>query len=77
MTQENKTNPMHLAAFITAGPGRPGGWRYPASESGWLNVDYYQRIARTLEQGLFDMAFFADILAVPDRYQDSNDSQLR
>lgn len=68
---------LHLAAFITAGPGRPGGWRYPASESGWLDVGYYQNIARTLEHGLFDMAFFADILAVPDRYQGSNDSQLR
>ncbi|WP_297751361.1 LLM class flavin-dependent oxidoreductase [Hydrogenophaga sp.] len=34
-------------------------------------------MARTLEQGLFDMAFFADILAVPDRFQNSNDSQLR
>ncbi|RYY88956.1 MAG: LLM class flavin-dependent oxidoreductase [Comamonadaceae bacterium] len=71
------TPQLHLAAFITAGPGRPGGWRYPASENGWLDAAYYQKIARTLEQGLFDMAFFADILAVPDRYQGSNDSQLR
>jgi FMN-dependent oxidoreductase (nitrilotriacetate monooxygenase family) len=68
---------IRLAAFVTAGPGRPGGWRYPASESGWLNAEYYKHIARTLEHGLFDMAFFADILAVPDRYQGSNDSQLR
>jgi FMN-dependent oxidoreductase (nitrilotriacetate monooxygenase family) len=68
---------LHLAAFVTAGPGRPGGWRYPSSESGWLDGDYYRHIARTLEQGLFDMAFFADILAVPDRYQGSNDTQLR
>jgi len=68
---------MHLAAFVTAGPGRPGGWRYPSSQSGWLDAGYYQHIARTLEDGLFDMAFFADILAVPDRYQASTDSQLR
>jgi FMN-dependent oxidoreductase (nitrilotriacetate monooxygenase family) len=68
---------IRLAAFVTAGPGRPGGWRYPASESGWLDAEYYKDIARTLERGLFDMAFFADILAVPDRYQASNDSQLR
>jgi FMN-dependent oxidoreductase (nitrilotriacetate monooxygenase family) len=68
---------IRLAAFVTAGPGRPGGWRYPSSESGWLDAGYYQHIARTLEQGLFDMAFFADILAVPDRYQGSHDSQLR
>ncbi|MGY2049502.1 LLM class flavin-dependent oxidoreductase [Methylobacterium sp. JK268] len=68
---------MRLAAFVTAGPGRPGGWRYPASEDGWLDAAYYARIAATLERGLFDMAFFADILAVPDRYQGSTDSQLR
>ncbi|MEJ8815674.1 LLM class flavin-dependent oxidoreductase [Variovorax ureilyticus] len=73
-TQDKK---IHLAAFVTAGPGRPGGWRYPASESGWLDAAYYQGIARTLEHGLFDLAFFADILAVPDRYQGSNDTQLR
>lgn len=68
---------IHLAAFITAGPGRPGGWRWPASQSGWLDGSYYQHIARELERGLFDMAFFPDILAVPDRYEGSLDSQLR
>jgi len=73
----NNDGQLRLAAFVTAGPGRPGGWRYPASENGWLDGDYYQNIARTLERGLFDMAFFADILAVPDRFQGSNDSQLR
>src|SRR6478735_8731666 len=76
MTQP-RDKKIHLAAFVTAGPGRPGGWRYPASESGWLDADYYKGIARTLEKGLFDLAFFADILAVPDRYQGSNDTQLR
>lgn len=73
----NNDRQLHLAAFVTAGPGRPGGWRYPSSESGWLDASYYQNMARVLEQGLFDMAFFADILAVPDRYQGSNDTQLR
>ncbi len=68
---------MHLAAFITAGPGRPGGWRFPASVPGWLSADYYQNIARTLEDGRFDLAFFADILSVPDRFGSSTDTQLR
>lgn len=68
---------MHLAAFVIAGPGRPGGWRYPQSEDGWLDLDYYRRIAEVLERGRFDLAFFADILAVPNRYQGSHDSQLR
>lgn len=68
---------MHLAAFVTAGPGRPGGWRYPDSVPGWLSAEYYQNIARTLEDGRFDLAFFADILSVPDRFGSSTDSQLR
>ena len=68
---------LHLAAFITAGPGRPGGWRYPSSQDGWLTPDYYANLARTLEAGKFDLAFFPDILAVPDRYQGSTESQLQ
>jgi len=68
---------MHLAAFMTAGPGRPGGWRYPGAEPGWLSAGYYKHIGRVLEQGLFDMVFCADILSVPDRLGDSMDSQLR
>ena len=71
------TSQMHLAAFVTAGPGRPGGWRHPASVPGWLSAEYYQNIARTLEDGRFDLAFFADILSVPDRFGSSTDSQLR
>ena len=31
---------------------------------------YYQRIAHTLEAGRFDLAFFDDRLAMPDRYGD-------
>ncbi|WP_246663481.1 LLM class flavin-dependent oxidoreductase [Phyllobacterium endophyticum] len=77
MAKPKTQSQMHLAAFVTAGPGRPGGWRFPSSESGWLDGDYYRRIAQTLERGRFDMAFFADILAVPDRFEGSNDSQLR
>lgn len=71
------TSPMHLAAFVTAGPGRPGGWRYPDSVADWRSAAYYQRIGRTLERGKFDLAFFPDILAVPDTYGGSTDPQLR
>src|SRR5690606_29393889 len=74
---KNNSEQLHLGAFIIAGPGRPGGWRYPQSEDGWLNLDYYRRIAQTLERGRFDFAFFADILAVPNRFGGSHDSQLR
>jgi FMN-dependent oxidoreductase (nitrilotriacetate monooxygenase family) len=44
---------------------------------GWLSASYYQSIARTLEDARFDLAFFADILSVPDRFGGSLDSQLR
>ncbi|MER6111422.1 LLM class flavin-dependent oxidoreductase [Streptomyces hirsutus] len=70
-------NKMHLAAFVTAGPGRPGGWRHPGSEPGWLSASYYQHIGRVLEQGKFDLMFLPDILSVPDRLGGSMDSQLR
>lgn len=76
MTGEAKSE-LHLGAFIIAGPGRSGGWRYPQSEDGWLDIDYYRRIAQVLERGRFDLAFFADILAVPNRFGGSHDSQLR
>jgi FMN-dependent oxidoreductase (nitrilotriacetate monooxygenase family) len=76
MTRINR-NQMHLGGFVVAGPGRPGGWRYPQSENGWLDIDYYRRLAQVLERGRFDLAFFADILAVPNRYAGSHDSQLR
>src|SRR5690606_19436209 len=76
MTRKN-TEQLHLGAFIVAGPGRPGGWRHPQSEDGWLTPDYYRRIAQTLEQGRFDLAFFPDILAVPNRFGGSHESQLR
>ena len=70
---------MHLAAFSSAGPvsGIHGGWRHPAADRDMLSAAYYARIARTLEEGCFDLMFLADILAVPDRLNDSMDSQLR
>ena len=34
----------------------------------FLTPEYYQRIARMLEDGKIQMAFFDDRLALPDRY---------
>ncbi|MDN6860232.1 LLM class flavin-dependent oxidoreductase [Pseudomonas sp. CAN2814] len=45
-----------------------GSWRHPATMNDFMEPEYYQRIARTLEDGLFDMAFFDDRLAMPDIY---------
>jgi FMN-dependent oxidoreductase (nitrilotriacetate monooxygenase family) len=70
---------MHLAAFVCAGPvsGSHGGWRHPEADSDFLSAAYYARLGRILENGLFDLVFLADILAVPDRLHGSLDSQLR
>ena len=71
---------LHLGAIITAGPGTGafGAWRYPSSEQHrFLDADYYQHVARTLERGKFDLIFFADKLAVPGKFPKSVEENLR
>jgi FMN-dependent oxidoreductase (nitrilotriacetate monooxygenase family) len=67
-----KTAPrqMALIAFLQAQncSNYAGSWRHPSSMSDYLTPEYYQRVARTLEEGKFDMAFFDDRLAMPDIY---------
>ena len=65
---------MSLIAFMQAQncTNYVGSWRHPASMSDFLTPEYYQRIARTLEDGFFDMAFFDDRLAMPDIYGDDH-----
>ena len=61
---------MALVAFLQAQncSNYVGSCRAPASTPDFLTADYYGRIARTLEDGRFDMAFFDDRLAMPDLY---------
>lgn len=62
---------IHLAAFLIAGNAAHSQvlWRHPQSQSGgFLTLDYYKRIAQTLERGKFDLLFFADRLAVSTRF---------
>ena len=40
----------------------------PATEHGFLDQRYYQKLGRTLEEGCFDMMFFDDRLAMPGIY---------
>jgi alkanesulfonate monooxygenase SsuD/methylene tetrahydromethanopterin reductase-like flavin-dependent oxidoreductase (luciferase family) len=70
---------LHLAVFASAGPvsGSHGGWRHPEASGDLLSAAYYQNLGRLLEEGRFDLVFLADILAVPDRFGGSLDSQLR
>ena len=59
---------MTLIAFLQAQncSNLPGSWRHPATTLDFLTPDYYQRIARVLEEGKIQMAFFDDRLAMPD-----------
>ena len=61
---------MSLIAFMQAQncSNYAGSWRHPASTPDFTTPEYYQRIARTLEDGRFDLAFFDDRLAMPDIY---------
>ncbi|MBV9828064.1 MAG: LLM class flavin-dependent oxidoreductase [Alphaproteobacteria bacterium] len=61
---------MTLIAFLQAQncSNLPGSWRHPATMLDFLTPEYYQRIARTLEDGKIQMAFFDDRLALPDLY---------
>jgi FMN-dependent oxidoreductase (nitrilotriacetate monooxygenase family) len=61
---------MKLIAFLQAQncSNLPGSWRHPATMLDFLSPEYYQRIARTLEDGKIQMAFFDDRLALPDLY---------
>ena len=61
---------MALVAFMQAQncSNYAGSWRHPASTPDFMGPEYYQRIARTLEDGKFDLAFFDDRLAMPDIY---------
>lgn len=79
MSDSLSSSQMHLAAFVQAGPvsGHHGGWRHPEADTDILSADYYARLGKLLEDGRFDLLFLADILAVPQRFEGSLDSQLR
>ena len=61
-------NDMAMVAFLQAQncSNYPGSWRHPETMQDFLKPQYYQRIARTLEEGRFHLAFFDDRLALPD-----------
>lgn len=70
---------MSLCGFLIAGPvvHSHAVWRNPAHETPFLSLDHYINIARTLDRGMFDLVFFADRLAVADRYGDSHEMGIR
>ena len=70
---------MSLVAFMQAGNVTvySGSWRHPATEHGFLDQRYYQKLGRILEEGCFDMMFFDDRLAMPGIYGGSVDEAVR
>lgn len=70
---------MTLVAFLQAQncSNYPASWRHAATVPDFLTAGYYQRIARVLEDGCFDLAFFDDRLAMPDRYGDDHAEAVR
>jgi FMN-dependent oxidoreductase (nitrilotriacetate monooxygenase family) len=61
---------MTLVAFLQAQncSNYTASWRHPETALDFMTPEYYQRIARILEAGKFDLAFFDDRLAMPDIY---------
>lgn len=58
---------IHLAAYIlTPSSHFIGSWRHPFSRTDFLNRSLFESIGRTLEEGLFDLAFLPDLLAIPE-----------
>jgi FMN-dependent oxidoreductase (nitrilotriacetate monooxygenase family) len=70
---------MALIAFLQAQncSNYVGSWRAPESTEDFLTAEYFARIARTLEDGRFDMAFFDDRLAMPDIYGGNHELAVR
>lgn len=70
---------MHLCAFLIAGPVAHSHalWRDPHGPFDPLDPDAYRRVAATLERGKFDFLFFADRLAVSDKYGGNHDVGVR
>lgn len=65
---------MHLLSFLTHSPINHTtlSWADPNDQrlAGFRSLDYWQDLARTLERGCFDGAFFADTLGGFEHYRD-------
>ncbi|GJD49883.1 Dimethyl-sulfide monooxygenase [Methylobacterium crusticola] len=72
--------PIRLNAFAMncVGHQSPGLWRHPRDRSAeYGSLAYWTELARTLERGLFDGLFLADVLGVYDVYAGSPAAALR
>lgn len=66
---------IHFNAFDMncVGHQSPGLWAHPEDKSWkYKDLDYWQDLARTLERGIFDGIFVADVIGYYDVYKGSN-----
>ena len=70
---KNSDRNMLLVAFLQASncSNYTGSWRHPDTDSAFMNLEFYQNIATTLERGKFHLAFVDDRLAMPSRFGDA------
>ncbi|GAA0999859.1 LLM class flavin-dependent oxidoreductase [Acrocarpospora macrocephala] len=68
---------MHLAAYVFVPSSHfVGMWQHPFTQTNFTDRALYENLARTLEQGRFDLAFMPDQLGIPGTYEDSFRSVL-
>mgnify|MGYP003386476472 CR=1 FL=1 len=71
---------IQLSAFVMNCVGHQcsGLWRHPRDRSHeYKTLSYWTDLAKTLEQGLFDGIFIADVLGINDVYGNSPESAIR
>jgi FMN-dependent oxidoreductase (nitrilotriacetate monooxygenase family) len=75
MTKEIRLNAFEMNCVAHQSPGL---WRHPRDRSrGYRRLDGWVALAKTLEQGLFDGLFLADVLGVYDVFGGSAEAALR
>jgi FMN-dependent oxidoreductase (nitrilotriacetate monooxygenase family) len=75
MPREIRLNAFDMACI---GHIQQGMWTHPRDRSTeYRSLDHWVSLARTLERGLFDGLFLADVLGVYDVYEDRPDASLR
>ena len=70
---------VHLVAFLQAQNCTtiPASWRHPEARVDTYSPEYYQHIAKVLEEGKFDIGFFDDRLAMPDMFGGDHHQTVR
>ena len=75
MSTEILINAFHMN---TVGHQAPGMWTHPRDRTRqYTDLAYWAELARTLERGLIDAVFLADVLGVYDVYAGNADAALR